>query len=94
MRIPTKLEFNWYTEQKRAYIDDARSTAKKLLQKRPYVTTDDIWKFCPPPRFLNTKVMGNIFHDKDFKSIGFTKTRRLSSHGRLIQKYRLREMGE
>lgn len=83
-------QLGFYQQVKKEYLDSARWTARKLLNKQSYVTTDDIWAVCPPPKVLNPKIMGSIFQDRDFESIGFTYTRRPSSHGRPIRKFRMK----
>jgi hypothetical protein len=84
-----QAQFSFTKETQTQYIDDARAVARKLLNNRAYVTTDDVWAHCPPPRFINSKIMGQIFRSPDFKSIGWTRTRRASSHGRAIQMFTL-----
>lgn len=82
--------FSFMNENKRAWLDDARHMARKLLANREYITSDDIWAFCPPPGYINGKIMGSVFTTPDFESVGFTRTKRASSHGRVIQKFRLK----
>ena len=86
-----QAQFSWYQAMKTAYVEDARWMARKLLERLPYVTTVHIWKFCPPPKVLDPRIMGCIFTDRDFVSIGFTHTTRSSAHRRPIQKYKLKE---
>lgn len=87
-----QAQFSFIGEMKSQYLEDARATAKRLLRFRPYITTDDIWQNCPPPKTVNSKIMGQVFRHRDFKGTGeFTPTRRASSHGRYIQRFALRQ---
>lgn len=72
------------------YLARARSAAYKLLQTREWVTSDDIWLICPPPADINKKVMGAVFNSPEFEGTGeYIRTKRKTSHGRAIQKFKL-----
>jgi hypothetical protein len=75
-----------FTEQKQAWLEEARYTARKLLETRESVTIEDVLKECPRPSYLHRNVCGSVF-DSDFKSVGFTKSKRPVSKGRWIQQW-------
>lgn len=84
-------QLGFYEQGKVNYLEDARAVAKRLLRDRTSITTDDIWQHCPPPKFLNTKIMGQIFRGGQFEQTGqWEKSRRPTSHGRAVFHYRLK----
>jgi len=89
--MQTQQTFSFITENKKAWLEDARRSMRLHLRGgAPYVTSDTVWKYCPPPKYLNPKILGSVFISPDFESVGFTRTKRKSSHGRIIQKFRLK----
>lgn len=91
----TQTQMGFYEQGKADYLQDARRVAKRLLVERGNITTDDIWTHCPPPKFINSKIMGQIFRSPDFEPTGnYVKSRRATSHGRAIQQFKLRGVRE
>lgn len=72
------------------WLDDCRVTARKLLQKELCITVEDVLKICPRPRYLRPNITGSIFKHDDFMPIGYTLSRKPSSHSRVIRKWTLR----
>lgn len=81
--------FDFYTEQKAQWLDEARWAMKKLLEKQPYVTSDDVHNVCPLPKNLHRNTLGAVFNN-EFRSIGFQKSKREAAKGRWIQQWRLK----
>lgn len=74
------LQENAYAE----WYEEVRYHAVNLALKNGSVTSDDLWEVCPPPPGVNTKAMGAIFRGKHWKKIGYTLTKRGTSHSRPI----------
>lgn len=80
-----------FTKEKQEWIEEAREAMVYLLQTgSSYVTSDDIHRMCPLPRYLHKNTMGSVFNSRDFRSVGYTKSRRPSANGRVIQQWVLR----
>lgn len=79
-----------FKDVKTTWLEKARSEARKLLERREYVTSEDVTFVCPLPRYLHHNSIGAIFQHTDFQMVGTTLARRPSSHGRLIRKWALK----
>jgi hypothetical protein len=95
--MQTKLELGLKDNQilsRRDYIEAFRVTARRLLKKQATITTDDVRRVCPVPKGMNPKAVGAAIQHPDFVPIGWTRTTRRVAHGRAIQRFRLRDIGE
>lgn len=76
-----------FEKQRAEWLSEARELAYRLGVGGRVVTTDDIWDGCPPPANC-PKVMGAVFKLKDeWTPIGYTPTRRKTSHARVIRQW-------
>jgi hypothetical protein len=75
---------------RRPYIEEARQTARKLLSTRPYITIDDVRAVLPPPEGVDPRVMGAVFKQDEFVSVGWTTSKRKVNHRRPIQRFKLK----
>lgn len=73
------------------YLQKARESARELLKHRNYVTIDDVREVCPPPQDVDPRVMGAVFKQVDFESVGWVHSTRRECHKRPIQRFRLRQ---
>ncbi len=80
-----------FKKQKQAWLESARSTAKKLLRNRLSITVEDVLERCPRPSYIHRNTTGMIFHDKDFKAVGWMSSRRPAMNGRPVRVWRLAE---
>ena len=53
-------------------------------------SSDDVWKFCPPPADAHPSVMGTVFKCSLFIQTGWKASTRPSAHARTIRTYRLK----
>jgi hypothetical protein len=54
------------------------------------VSSDDVWRYCPPPADAHPSCMGSIFRQPCFITVGWIASTRPSAHARVIRTYRLR----
>ena len=83
--------FDFFEREKANFLMTARAEATTIYLRQGFVTTDDIRKELPPPRGC-PNIMGAIFQRNLWEVIGFEISKRPSSHGRRILKYRPREI--
>jgi len=90
--IPMSL----FEKNRRAYVEYARRQARHLIYKHGSVTVDDLRDFIEDsiPAWMSRKFLGAVLAGKEFIPVGFTKTKRKSSHGRLIRIFKLRRKNE
>lgn len=90
--IETKQQaFDLFEEKRREVLEYSRWVAVKVASKQGHVTIDDVRNHVQLPDGVKPAVFGAVFRDKDvWESIGFTQTKRKTSHGRLVQVYRLK----
>jgi hypothetical protein len=75
-----------------SWIERARSIMVELLLRSDReVSSDDVWKHCPPPADCHPSVMGPIFRSGLFVATGWRASRRPSAHARVTRTYRLKE---
>lgn len=79
-----------FKDAKVEWLDKARAAARKLLERREYITAEDVTAMCPLPRYLHRNTIGKILQHGDFVAVGFTIARRPSSNGRTIRKWALK----
>lgn len=82
-----QLQLSFYEENKARTLEAIRRTARHICYEKGSVTTDDIREHMGDmlPSFLDMRIMGAALGDKSmFQCVGYTKTRRKSSHGRPI----------
>jgi len=72
------------------YIERAREAARELLRQKDYITIDDVREVCPPPEDIDPRVMGAVFKQSEFESVGWTTSKRKVNHSRPIQRFRLK----
>ncbi len=71
------------------WLGRARDAMAKLAEERE-VTSDDVWRLCPPPKDAHHSVMGVLFKDARFVRVGSQQTRRAEGRARWISIYALK----
>lgn len=80
-----------FSQTKQAWLEGARSVARKLLNNRYQITIDDVTKEYPLPKYLHKNIIGGVFQNEMFEAIGYTKSRRLVAHGRVVRIWTLND---
>jgi hypothetical protein len=74
------------------WLKRARQRMLELLADGQHeVTSDDVWRYCPPPADCHPSVMGPVFRGGLFVQAGWKASTRPSAHARTIRTYRLKE---
>ena len=69
----------------------ARQVMVALLRDGQHeVSSDDVWRYCPPPADCHPSIMGPVFRGGLFVMTGWKASTRPSAHARVIRTYRLR----
>lgn len=84
------LFWKTYKKNREDWLDSCRAAARKLLLTRYSITSEDVTELVPRPENVHHNATGSIFRDDDFTSVGYTLTRRTTSHRRLIRKWGLK----
>lgn len=77
---------------KQEYLDACRAEARKLLSSQFSITSEDVTEKVALPEGVHPNTIGNIFRHEDFVPVGYTLTRKFSSHKRLIRKWGLKSV--
>lgn len=81
-----------FQQTKTDWIEGARAVAIRLLRKnKPVITIEDVLAEYKFPSYLHHNTIGQVFKDRHFVSVGFTKSTKRSSNGRVIQRWTLSE---
>lgn len=95
MKIQSKSEAMTLFEKERAdFLANARWTAYQIGKNKGAVTIDDVRSEIKVPSFVNAKVLGAVFNQRDhmdkplWEKIGYQQTKVKSSHGRLVTVWR------
>ena len=75
---------------KQQWLEEARDTARKLLQTRPHITIEDVLKITPLPNYLHRNTIGAVFKDRGFRAVGWVAAHKSTSNGRAIRQWSLR----
>ena len=76
------------------WIDKARATARRLARELGAITIDDVREACPPPKGVDPRVLGAVFHPKkDWVCVDYRKSWRRECHNRPVAIWRLKERG-
>lgn len=75
--------------EKKRWLEDARATARKLLQLQYTITIEDVLEACPLPKFLHRNTIGGVFRDDDFTPVTWRPSRRPASHSRYVRAWTL-----
>lgn len=76
-----------FKKTKAEWLDGARAVAIKKLRQQHVITIEDILVDYPLPKYLHKNTIGAVFKDNHFVSIGFTRSLRQISNGRVIQRW-------
>ena len=81
-----------FEKNKPALTEYLRRQARHLCNKYGSVTADTLRDFVGEslPTWCDKRIVGSVLASKDFKAVDFVKTKRSTSHGRLIRRFRLR----
>lgn len=63
-----------FKKEREAWIENARVTARKLLENKSLITIEDVLKECPRPPYLHRNTTGSIFRCDDFVPVGWRKS--------------------
>lgn len=78
-----------FKKEREAWPEEARVTAKKLLEDKSLITIEDVLKECPRPEYIHRNTTGKVFNS-DFKPVGWRKSERLIMNGRFVRVWRMR----
>ena len=73
------------------WLGMARDVARQLAQRGAIVTSDDVLEVAGLPMGVHHNVIGAIFTERGWIRVGFTHTKRIGSHARIISKWCLAE---
>lgn len=90
----TKASRDIFAQSKTDWLDKARHTARKLLETRSSITSENVTALCPLPKYLHVNLIGNLFKHPDFVAIGYSLAKRPTSNGRLIRLWALKHPPE
>lgn len=79
-----------FKREREAWIENARVTARKLLDNKSLITIEDVLKECPRPPYLHRNTTGSIFRRDDFVAVGWRKSERPLMNGRFVRVWRMR----
>lgn len=79
-----------FKKEREAWLEEARVTAKKLLEDKSLITIEDVLKECPRPEYIHRNTTGNIFRCDDFVPVGWRKSERPLMNGRFVRVWRMR----
>jgi len=79
-----------FKKEREAWLEEARVTAKKLLEDKSLITIEDVLKECPRPEYIHRNTTGKVFNS-DFKSVVWRKSERPIMNGRFVRVWRLGE---
>ena len=78
-----------FQQTRAGWIDGARAVAIKKLRNQMKITIEDVLEVYKLPNYLHRNTIGRVFQDDHFVSVGFTRSRRRISNGRVIQQWAL-----
>lgn len=79
-----------FKKEREAWIENARVTARKLLDNKSLITIEDVLKECPRPPYLHRNTTGSVFRCDDFVAVGWRKSERPLMTGRFVRVWRMR----
>lgn len=79
-----------FKKEREAWIENARVTARKLLENKSLITIEDVLKECPRPPYLHRNTTGSIFRCDDFVPVVWRKSERPLMNGRFVRVWRMR----
>jgi len=79
-----------FRKEKQAWLENARTTARKLLKRRRTITIEDVLERCPRPEYIHPNTTGKVFLDSEFKAVGWRKSVRPLMNGRQVRLWMLR----
>ena len=78
-----------FKKEREAWLEEARVTAKKLLEDKSLIAIEDVLKECPRPEYIHRNTTGTVFNN-DFKPVGWRKSERPIMNGRFVRVWRMR----
>ena len=72
-----------FKKEREAWIENARVTARKLLDNKSLITIEDVLKECPRPPYLHRNTTGSVFRCDDFVAVGWRKSERPLMNARI-----------
>jgi len=77
--------------RRKNYVDTARVVAAFICREEGTVTVDQLRDVFPPPDEFDARVCGSVFTGPMFNAVGYTQTKRVTSHARTIRVFELAE---
>jgi hypothetical protein len=78
-----------FQQQKKEWLEDCRTVARKLLATRTEITIEDVLRETPRPSYIHKNTTGQVFKHPDFKMCGIARSNRSVSKGRWVMKWTL-----
>jgi len=72
------------------WLEECRAEAKRQLQYKPFVTSDDVTKVVPRPSYIHRNSAGSMFQNGEFVMVGVQKSSAKSRKGGWIAQWRLK----
>ena len=79
-----------FKKEREAWVENARVTARKLLDYKSLITIEDVLKEGPRPPYLHRNTTGSVFRCDDFVAVGWRKSERPLMNGRFVRVWRMR----
>lgn len=80
-----------FKAEKIKWLEEARATARHILEHQKFITIEDVLKQKPLPKFLHHNTIGGVFRTLDFECVGWGRSTRLEMNGRYIRQWKLRD---
>jgi len=74
-----------FQSSREQWLTIARRVALDLLKTRHTITIEDVLDISPRPKYLHRNTTGSVFKDERFSPVGYTTSKRLISHSRVIR---------
>ena len=87
----TRTAKDIFKEEKIKWLEEARATARHILEHQKFITIEDVLKQKPLPKFLHYNTIGGVFRTLDFECVGWGRSTRLEMNGRYIRRWKLRD---
>jgi hypothetical protein len=79
-----------FEKTRKEFLEECREVARKVCERKGYASIDDVREMVKTPKGVSPKIYGAVFNTKEWQPIGYTRTQRSSSHGRIVGVYEQR----
>lgn len=80
-----------FKDERDKWLENARTTAFKLLKRSERITIEDVLKVCPRPQYVHPNTTGKVFIEKEFVAVGWRPSQRPLMNGRQVRVWTLRK---